>query len=61
MLDCMLTYLICWLQKTNIIRDFLEDIEEEPAPRSDSLFAGLHTCIAEGYAKDVYIRVVVNA
>ena len=27
---------IAALQKTNIIRDFLEDIEEEPAPRSES-------------------------
>ena len=26
---------IATLQKTNIIRDFLEDIEEEPAPRSE--------------------------
>lgn len=24
-----------FLQKTNIIRDYLEDINEEPAPRSD--------------------------
>ena len=26
------------VQKTNIIRDFLEDIEEEPAPRYHSTF-----------------------
>lgn len=33
--EALANHMGLFLQKTNIIRDYLEDINEEPAPRSD--------------------------